>query len=252
MIRENALQLAQKLSAHHEWTDIHMSDEEWMFTRRQPRQGQPGGAIKVRVQEDEVQIEHHFPNGGLERFEILVDQVIEAVQQVVRPQILLGTATSLEYVVDIGGDSREAILGALQMPGENEESDKLEVFNRPCQFVGLRLGFPPYQIAPRADEPDASGDAGEDRGGMLAQGGTNEPPETDVENGPQGADWQATLTLQSLPEEPTRLSVEVEGRWMAPSQWKDVPQVVGQRLRTVDEFLRTKISEFLKHFRSDR
>lgn len=251
MIRENALQLAQTLSAHHEWTDIHMSDEEWVFSRRQPRQGQPGGAIKVRVKDDEVHIEHYFPTGGLERFEILVDQVIEAVEQVVKPQILLGTTASLEYLVGIGGDAREGILGALTLAGEGEESDKLEVFDRPCQFVGLRLGFPPYQIE-RATKQQDSGESAEDVAKQFADSGKEEAPKPDDPKERRGADWMATLTLQSLPDEPTRLSVEVNGRWMAPGQWEDVSQVVGMRLKTVDDFLRTKISEFLKHFRSDR
>jgi hypothetical protein len=246
MIRENALELAQKLSAHHEWTDIHMSDEAWEFTRRQPRQGHAGGAIKVAVGDQEVKIEHLFPNGGLERFEILVDQVIEAIEQVIGPQILLGTSASLEYMVELGGDSREAILGALKLPGEDDELDKLAVFNRPCQFVGLRLGFPPYQItkgddAEPGEEPsDETGVSQESPSGEQ----TNEEPL-------EGADWAATLTFQSQPDDPKKLSVEVDGRWMQPVQWKEVPKVIGNRLRIVDDFLKTKISEFLKNFRSD-
>jgi hypothetical protein len=251
MVRENALRLAQNLSAHNEWTDIHMSDEEWQFTRRQPKQGQPGGAIKVTVEEQEVEIGHRFPTGGLERFEILVDQIIDAVEQVARPQILLGTVTSLEYLVEIGGDARESVLGGLKLLGESEESGKIEVFDRPCQFVALRLGFPPYQqTAPGAEARSRSGDEeDEDLTPSYAEGSE----EQTLDDGPKKADWQATLTIQSLPDEPTQLSVEVDGRWMAPRRWKDdVPKVMGDRLRIVDEFLRTKISEFLKHFRSDR
>lgn len=248
MIRENALRLAQNLSAHHELTDIHMSDESWQFTRPQPRQGRAGGAIQVVVEDQEVKIAHRYPNGGLERFEILVEQVIEAVEKVAEPQILLGTTTSLEYLVDIDGDAREAIVGALRLPSDDDESDKLGVFNRPCQFVGLRLGFPPYRLAEGTDE--AEGERHEELMERLVsaeEGSAKQEPETN----PEGADWQATLTLQSLPEEPSKLSVEVEGRWMAPNQWKDVPKVIGNRLKTVDDFLRTTISEFLKHFRSD-
>ncbi len=248
MIRENALELAQKLSAHHEWTDIHMSDESWEFTRRQPRQGQAGGAIKVKVGDQEVEIEHRFPTGGLERFEILVDQVIEAIEQVAAPQILLGTTATLEYLVDIGGDAREAILGGLRLVGD-EETDKLGVINRPCQFVGLRLGFPPFEVDEKSaddEEEDPENpiekpvDIGEERSANQGAGKK------------EGADWAATLTLQSLPDEPAKMSVEVEGRWMQPSHWKEVPKVLGDRLKIVDEFLKTKISEFLKNFGSGK
>jgi hypothetical protein len=249
MIRENALELAQKLSAHHEWTDIHMSDESWEFTRRQPRQGQAGGAIKVTVGEQEVKIEHLYPNGGLERFEILVDQVIEAIEQVAEPQILLGTSASLEYVVDIGGDTREAILGALQLPGE-DESDKLGVFNRPCQFVGLRLGFPAYEV----HEDEAEDKAEEMTPDELTENTpkVGEKQSEKQESIGEGADWAATLTFQSLVDEPSKMSVEVGGRWMQPVHWNEVPKVIGSRLKIVDDFLKTKISEFLKNFRSDK
>lgn len=239
MMRDNALRLAQDLSAHHAWTDIHLSDASWEFSRKQPGQGQPGGAIRVNVEGREVTIQHRFPSGGLERFETLVDQVLQAIERVAQPQMLLGTTASLQYVVDIGGDAREAILGGLRLPGARDESDKLEVFNRPCRFVGLRLGFPPDRVvsggSAKAEGPH------EQLAHQLTEGG--EGP-----GGPPGVDWAATLTLQSLPDEPSKLSVEVDGRWLAPVPWKDVPQLLGARLKTVEEFLRTKVSEFPKYF----
>jgi len=250
MVRENALHLAQSLSGHSEWTDIHMSDEEWVFTRRQPRQGQPGGAVKVTVKEDEVEIEHRFPTGALERFEILVDQVTDAVQQVAKPQVLLGTNVSLEYLVALGGDARTSILGGLKLLDDEDQSDKLAVFQRPCQFVGLRLGFPAYRPLPR--EAD---NATDDENGGPSEKVADTPGESHAEPSPAnegtGEDWQATLTIQSVPDEPNQLSVEVHGRWMMASRWEDVGPIMVARVRTVDRFLRTKISAFLKHFRED-
>lgn len=243
MIRESALELAQHLSAHHELTDIHMADESWEFTRPQPRQGQPGGAITVRVKEEEIEIEHLYPNAGLERFEILVDQVIVAIEEVAEPKILLGTSASLEYVVDIGGDARQAILGALQHKDE-DESDKLAVFNRPCQFVGLRLGFPAYRTT---EDEGAKEERPEDEPPDEPDVGSKPPPLGAADEEHEGADWSATLTLQSAPDEPSKLSVEVGCRWMQPIEWKDVPNVIRERLTIVDDFLKTKISEFLKH-----
>src|SRR5437867_3701996 len=111
MVRENALELARHLSAHHELTDIHMSDETWEFRRPQSKQGQPRGMIRVQVESQEVTIEHRFPVSGLERFEILTDQVTTAIESVINPDILFGTSVELEYVIDIGGDARKLLLG---------------------------------------------------------------------------------------------------------------------------------------------
>ena len=83
---------------------------------------------------------------GLERFETLLDQVVTSVDPVINPKLLLASIVRLEYIIDLGGDSREAILEGLGLSGENSESDKLGVFNRPCHVVGLRLRFPAYRL----------------------------------------------------------------------------------------------------------
>ncbi len=253
MIRDNALQLAQALSQHHELTDIHMSDEKWEFRRPQAKQGQPRSAIEVTVENQEIRIEHQSPIGGLERFETLLNQVLDAIHTVIKPGVLLGTTVELEYLVDIGGDAREAILRSLGLIGEEEEeeADKLRVFDRPCHQVGLRLVFPPFIV--EEDEPEK--DDAEDDGPIeeLPERGTAAQKGKSGEKAPelQGVNWQAILTLQSLQDEPSKFSVEVVGRWVDPVAWQpEIFKTIPQCVRGVDEFLKTKINDFLQHFRS--
>jgi hypothetical protein len=56
MIRENALRLAQQLASHHALTDIHMSDEAWEFKTPVPKQGEPRGLIRVKVDDEKIRL----------------------------------------------------------------------------------------------------------------------------------------------------------------------------------------------------
>lgn len=258
MIREDALKLATSLAEHTELTDIHMADESWVFQKPQARQGQPKGMIRVEVDdESEVSIKHHFPNAGLERFEYLVEKILHSIGSVVTPEAVFGHAVVLSYVVDIGGDARKNLLGSLALDrgdGDDEEGkdSKLGVFNRPCHAVGLRLAFPPYREEGRSkslpEDAEGEDDANEQAGQFGEQSGAKE---TKNKGAYKGADWQATLTLQTLADEPNKVSIEVDGRWVSPMNWKQFVKSVTDRLRLVNEFLRQQTTEFLKHFRSE-
>jgi hypothetical protein len=254
MVRENALKLATDLATHQELTDIHMSDETWTFRRPQAK-GHARGQIEVRLEDQDVTIEHVSPNGGLERFEILVEQAVESIGAVIKPQVIFGCEAVLEYTANIGSDTRKAILGSLDMLGEEDETGKLDVFGRPCHFVGLRLGFPPVKFVPKnegseeaKDETEEGSDTGELMEQLMDEEDDPEQPQTEAQ---QGIDWHATLTLQSLQDDPNGLSVEVNGRWIGAVPWKKVAKNIVLRLRTVDEFLKTKTRDFLQEFRSE-
>jgi hypothetical protein len=262
MGRENALRLATNLAAHQDLSDIHMSDESWVFRRPQAK-GHARGHVEVTVSDQEITIEQRAPGGGLERFEILLEQAIDAIGAAIKPQAIWGSVVTLEYQVNIGSDTRKAILGSLGMLDEDDGPGKLGVFERPCHFVGLRLGFPAFRLIPE-------GKAGEKKSGGKESGG-EEDDDDDLDAGdlmeqimeegtgkegqekgpPPGAGWHATLTLQSLQDDPNSLSVEVSGRWIVAKPWKDVTQLLSGRLRMVDEFLKTKTKEFLQQFRSE-
>src|SRR5260370_38926222 len=66
MAKEKALKLATNLAMHQELTDIHMGDEAWVFRRPQAK-GHSRGHVEVKVEDQEITIEHQFPNAGLER-----------------------------------------------------------------------------------------------------------------------------------------------------------------------------------------
>lgn len=244
MIRDNALKLATQLSDRNlELTDIHMSDEQWEFIRPQPKQGQTGARIRLSVQEQVVELEHTFPSAGLERFERLVDQVIESIEKVATPGVLLSSMVSLQYQVDMESDARKAVIGPLELV-EGEEDGKLAVFGRPCSFFGLRLGFPPYLLEGTSNEAEEG--AGEGALANVESGGIKSGVSEE-----RGEEWQATLTLQSLTNSPNSLSVEVSGQWMHPIFWKGIQKVLNDRVQVVDRFLKTKTGGFLKHIRGE-
>src|ERR1700730_11008181 len=153
MVRENALKLATSLAGHQDLTDIHMSDESWSFRRPQAK-GHARGHVEVVIRDQSATIENRQPTGGLERFEILVEQVVESVGNVLRPQAVWGSEVTLEYVVKIGSDTRKLILGSLDMVGDEDEPGKLAVFDRPCHFVALRLGFPAFEYIPEDEDSE--------------------------------------------------------------------------------------------------
>lgn len=254
MVKGDALLLAQKLSEHTELTDIHLADEQWEFRRPQPRQGNPRGQIQVKIREDEVTIEHQSPTGGLERFEGLIDNSLHAIESVVRPEALYGSGVELEYHVRIGGDARKVLMEKLRLRGEEEEADKLAVFRRPCHAVGLRLWFPPFRYP---GKPSVEGERkvrqeDEDPGEALVEQLSGNGNTGRREAQPAGADWAATLTVETLLDDPSALSVEVHGRWGRPQEWDSkVVGAVQKRVRAVDDFLRQQITEFLEHFRSE-
>jgi hypothetical protein len=232
-----------------------MSDESWVFSRPQAK-GHARGQVQVSVSDQEVTIEHRSPNGGLERFEILMEQAVEAIGAVIKPQAIWGSVVTLEYQADIGGDARKAILGPLEMLGDEEGVGKLGAFERPCHFVGLRLGFPAFQYDPQGDEEEEDEEGAEledEKTAALAEGQLTENPTHagGAKEPAKGADWHATLTLQSLQDDPKSLSVEVGGRWIGGVPWEHVKETLPSRLWAVDEFLKTKTSDFLEQFRSE-
>lgn len=246
MVRENALKLATDLAAHQELTDIHMSDEAWSFRRPQAK-GHSRGQVEVAVQEQEITIEQRSPTGTLERFELLLDQTLASIGAVFSPEAIWGSSISLEYMVDIGGDARETILGNLDMMGDEEDKGKLGVFERPCHFVGLRLGFPAFEY----EEEDESQEAGESPTSEPAQDEPDKPVKADKSDRVKRADWHAMLTIQSLPDNPNILSVEVSGRWIGAAPWANIQHLMTSRLKCVDEFLKTKTKDFLQQFRGN-
>jgi hypothetical protein len=243
MARRNGLKFATSLAASHELTDIHFGDETWEFKRPLTTQTEPRALIRVTVEEQVVKVEHEHPNGGLEAFERLIDDIVEATESTAAPEMLLTTIMSLEYTTAMGQDARQAMMDGLQLTGGVDDPGKMRVFDRPCHGVGLRLIFPPFVNRDDDEDEEESEEADETTSTALVPAGQ-------VMHSPQaqGSEWQAIVTIQSLEEDPSKISVEIDGRWM-PAPWRDVTKVAVDRLARMDDFLRTKTVEFLKFFK---
>jgi hypothetical protein len=157
----------------------------------------------------------------------------------------LTTIVTLEYVTKLGDDARKSLLTGLQLTGQDGEGGKLEVFNRPCHSIGLRLMFPPF-----AEVPDTSGGETEEFGeaSLDDPDGPDDAEDAAALVPANRSPWNATLTLQSLADDPASISVEVDGRWH-PAPWSQVGRLVADRLSAVDDFLRTRTVQFLRFFK---
>jgi hypothetical protein len=260
LLPAKALALAANLSAANvSLTDIHLSDESWDYRRPTASEGQPYGQIKVTVQEDKIRIEHRFPATGLEFFERLVQAVTGALEKAeIAPQLAL-VGVELDYIVDLKHDARFALLEGLGLHSQDDDQPpKIACFDRPCHLVGLRLGFPPYIIKKEATkEPSAGDDAASDDEGAIedqeesAGQDADDDTETQVDSAAAtelGESWTAIVTVTTLEDDPTKASIEVDGRWMAPVRWKKIDKEIVERLNTTEKFLKEKAAPFLGHF----
>jgi|GEM_PF-4481568 len=264
MIQSSALALATRLASKLSLTDIHMSDEVWEYKRPHATEGQPRGMVTVQVREGEIKIEHAFPATGLEQFERLVRQVLSSFHKPFAPSVVFGVNIELDYVVELSGDARQSLLEGLRLFGGYEDVDKIDAFGRPCHLIGLRLGFPAYREVADEQADDDSGEDGEDDGaadppatkeaeskdsGDSEEKPANQAESSSDENGLGGSDWHATVTMVTLEDDPSKISVEVAGLWPKPYPWKNVEDMVEERIEVASAFLRDRISGFLEHFR---
>jgi hypothetical protein len=248
MVRKNGLSLASNLAKYHELSDIHFSDERWEFKRPMASEGEPRGLIRVSVEESQITIRHRFPTTGLERFERLCEQVLDSFESPLTPEFLFSTIARLEYVTTIGKDSRISLLDGLNL-GKEGEPGKVDAFGRPCSSVAVRLRFPPYEII--EDEAEAT-DAPTEQGPSdqaLIPVSSESTSQDDTEEG--SAEWQAIVTVSSLSDDPEKVSVEVDARWVKPAPWEAGASLISERLRIAEQFLRTSVAKFLEHFGGD-
>jgi hypothetical protein len=171
----------------------------------------------------------------------LVGQVLQVIENTSKPSLLLGMIVELDYTTELGDDARQLLVDGLKLSESEEEEPgegKLAVFRRPASSIGLRLNFPAFEV-------EQAENAGDDLPAV-------EPTEAQsVESREEkSADWQATLTIMSIEGMPKCVSVEVRGDWGTPTEWKEGVSDLGNRFSAVQNLLRVKTIEFLKHFRS--
>jgi hypothetical protein len=268
--------LAKELSQKFPVPDIHISDERWEYKRPMVSEASPRGVVKIVVREDSIKIEHQHPATQLEPFENLVGQVLAAFascfDQTYRPVFVGGLDVELAYVVDLSVDARKSMLEKLGLV--DDEGGKMTCFGRPCHSVGLRLGFPPYQLSDDDDDTDEESASDDepineqldeatpdevdtpltsDRTSGQLHESDPESEEDDVDNLTHAAFggelWQANVSINTMDENPKKVVVRVSGTWPIPSLWKNIEPAVHHRLSIAVQFLKQKVSTFIEHFR---
>ena len=152
LIPAGAVGLASELTSRTPLTDIHVGDEIWTYTQKSQTEHEPRGLVRLQVKENEIEVIHRFPGTRLERFETLLRQVYESFKGTIAPQFVFSIHVDLTYTFDLKDDSRHALLSELGLTTDDDSADRVMAFGRPCFQVGLRFGFPPYELA---DDPEA-------------------------------------------------------------------------------------------------
>ena len=175
---------------------------------------------------------------------ICCSKVVSSFEGALAPEVVLAIIVELEYVVDLRADSRKALLEGLHLVDEDADHGKIGCFGRPCHLIGLRLAFPPFRV--RTEQEPSTGSSDE----VSDEAARDLAAYDSAETSGNSADWLATVTVVSLDEDPTKISVEIDGRWMGPQPWDNVYDVLVDRLKIAEGFLREQVGRFLEHFRS--
>jgi hypothetical protein len=251
LVSTGAVDLARELTVRTPLTDIHVGDEVWTYTQKSQTEHEPRGLIRLQAKENEIEVLHRFPGTRLERFETLLGQVYESFKGSIAPQFVFAIEVDLTYTFDLKGDSRRALLTELGLIIDSDDPDRMRAFGRPCFKVGLHLGFPPYELIDDDEEDDERDSAVPD----VSSGEAPTPQELGVDpQTPQEdevapkVEWLANVTIMTMPEDQTKVSVQIEGSWHGPQSWDNIHEAVVARLNETDSFLKTRVYKFLQHF----
>jgi hypothetical protein len=162
--------------------------------------------LKLTIQPDAMAFEDQFPAGPIDVFQDNLSLAMRVIEDVFKPQLMLGGTGCLIRL------TAQAATGDSRLfLGRHcmRMDDRLKPLGRPVFGVGIKMLLPAVQ-------------------------GEGQP------------NWQATVRVESLMEDPKQLFIEVDARWGNPTQWS--ADEMTSRLRTVYEFSTTQVVSFLEQF----
>lgn len=185
-----------------------------------------GDGILVIVTKSSLSIFVGEPKQNLEWYEQRIVAVIKAFANRFTPIAMLESTVGLTGLLDLpemlvkveGDDSNETVslpaMGFLGGCVMSMTPKKFQVFERPIEMLGLKFTLP----------------AGKDKK-------TNEV-----------FDWEGVFKIDSATFDEDRLRISTNAVWKGHSEWsEELPEKLGLRLHEIENFISTKIIEFLRH-----
>jgi len=207
--RKKGFEFAAALSEYIEPSNAELGEEKWRFS--QPMPGSTRSTFSVTISQAVVQIAAEFPTHRTEWFEDRQRLILKQFGEVFQPEMILNSAAMVRGTLAIGGDARDFLWTHLM----NLSPGRAAPLARPIHIVGLRLAFPPYH---------------------------RKTPE-----GVELQEWALDVKVESLGEDPTKVYLEADAKWMKPRKWD--AEAVGEVVNHLDvvlEYLRKNVLVFLK------
>jgi hypothetical protein len=204
--RKRGHEFAGALADYIEPNKVELDADRWRFTR--PLRGGPHSRFEIILQDTRIQVSAVFPGESSEWLEERFREVLLRFEEFFRPQILIGSAAMVQATWPINGDARIFLATHIM----HLDLARVNRFNRPTHVVGLRFSLPPHQL------PEGEG----------------------------GQDWLLELKAESLVEDPAKVFLEADARWVAPGPWThDTIQTLIEHSVTVSDSMRKYLLGFL-------
>ncbi|MGD0382134.1 MAG: hypothetical protein ABSA77_01345 [Thermoguttaceae bacterium] len=179
----------------------------------------PANDFEVHISQTSIQLVQKDLSKGQEFFEKRFQVILNRFSERFSPEMILSSKAMIRALIEIDGDARSFI--GFHLMRLNPET--LTLMKRPLHLFGLRLFFPPFEV---------------------------EQSESEKQPGHESAikpeDWSADVKIESWIENPSKLFLEVDGRWDEPKVWNNESvEEVWSRVATVDQFIDKNLAPYL-------
>ncbi len=211
--KKRGYEFAAELAEYIEPSSAKVGTERWLFTSAM--EGSPNSRFEVGLSTTRIQIGVAFPTATQEWVEDRVREVIQRFEDFFQPKLLTGSAAMVRATLPIDGDARTFLAQNVM----NIDMSRLRQFRRPVHMVGMKLLLPAYKTK-------------DDKG---------------------GEDWQLSVTVESLVEDPSRVYLEADARWPVPGEWNEATiDTLVQHSVDVYDYMKDRVLGFIAWQRTEK
>lgn len=212
--RKKGFDFASTISDYVQTEKVESTEENWLISNPSQKLTISITPQSFQFSQLEVRLAQELVD---ERYKVVLDRFADQF----KPEIMLSSAAMIRALLPIDGDARAFIGGHLM----NMLPSTIRFMERPLHILGLRLFFPPYTSA------------------------NSEHAEVGVEEKKKiHEDWSADVKIESWLDDPSKLFLEVDGRWDDPKQWdKNSVDEAWSRLSTVSNFVDNELRSYLNN-----